>query len=86
MENLEVLRKKLEKIDFDILELLAKRFSIVEEIGELKKEVGTPVVDEHQEQKVLSSMTEKGEAYGLSKELVNSIWNALFQESYEKER
>jgi len=52
-ETLESLRKKIDKIDLDLLELLNKRGAVVEEIGQIKETQGINRHDPVREQKML---------------------------------
>lgn len=53
MERLHELRKEIDKIDKQIIELLEKRVRIAKEIGEIKRELNLPVRDEKREEEVL---------------------------------
>lgn len=85
MEELQVLRQKINSIDEELLFLLSKRFSIVKKIGNYKKNNGVPVVDKIREKNIIENLSIKATAYKISKKCVKSIWNIIFKESYSKE-
>lgn len=53
MERLHELRKRIDMIDEQIIELLDERVRIAREIGEIKRELGLPTRDERREEEVL---------------------------------
>lgn len=53
MERLHELRKEIDEIDKQTIELLEKRVRIVKEIGEIKRELNLPIRDEKREEEVL---------------------------------
>jgi chorismate mutase len=55
MNKLEKLRKQIDQLDKELVSILEKRFSIVKLIGEYKKEVGLPILDQKREQEVLDA-------------------------------
>ena len=56
MKDLETLRKEIDQTDEAICALLSKRFSVVREIGAVKKEKGIPVLNEDRERAVLEKV------------------------------
>lgn len=85
MEEFQMLRKKINNIDEELLLLLSKRFSIVKKIGNYKKNNGLPVIDKIREKNIIEALSVKAAAYKISKKCVKSIWNAIFKEAYLKE-
>ncbi len=53
MEKLYELRKRIDEIDEQIIELLEERLRIAKEIGEIKRELNLPIRDEKREEEVL---------------------------------
>ncbi|WP_227738504.1 chorismate mutase [Thermococcus paralvinellae] len=53
LERLHELRKRIDEIDKQIIELLEKRVRIAKEIGEIKRELNLPIRDEKREEEVL---------------------------------
>lgn len=53
MERLHELRKEIDEIDEQIIELLEERVRVAKEIGEIKRELNLPIRDEKREEEVL---------------------------------
>ncbi|WP_457754722.1 chorismate mutase [Thermococcus sp.] len=53
MEKLYELRKRIDEIDEQIIELLEERVRIAKEIGEIKRELNLSIRDEKREKEVL---------------------------------
>jgi monofunctional chorismate mutase len=56
MENL---RKEIDLLDEEMLELFLKRMEIVKKIALEKKELGLPILNQNREQEILARMTSK---------------------------
>lgn len=83
MNNLDNLRKQVDKVDEEILKLLGKRVEIVKKIGQLKKQQGKPVFDKKRWQQILESSLKKSEDLGLSKVFVKNILQKIHQYSLQ---
>ena len=55
MNELELLRSKIDQIDTKLVALIKERFSIVKAIGQYKKENDLPILDPKREALVLST-------------------------------
>ena len=78
-KKLEELRDKINKVDDEILNLLAARADIVSEIGK-EKNPKNNVVDLDREENILNRLLKKtGKNY--SKDTIIRIWRELFQAS-----
>lgn len=86
MNNLEELRKHIDAIDTEILQLLQKRITIMQQIGEEKKVLHKPIRDFEREQQQLSVLEEKAATLHIPKILVRNIWKLFFETSEEIER
>jgi len=71
-KTLEDLRKEIDAIDQQILEILVKRIDIVKQIGELKNIYNMPVIDEKRREKLLESITQRAKLFNLSEEFVRN--------------
>ncbi len=85
METMQALRKQIDEIDNSIIDLLAKRFAKVQEIGFVKKEQHIPVKDVKREEEKINMLVIKGQEKGISKEFIIQIWKNIFSESYRLE-
>lgn len=52
-------RKKIDKIDSEIVSLLIKRFNIAEEIAEYKKQNNLPIRNKQREEEIIRNAIEK---------------------------
>lgn len=86
MDNLEKYREKINEIDALLLELFAQRVELVKEIGKIKKEQGMPIHDEKREEEIKAALSEKAKEYGISKHFIETVWESIFQQSYNLEK
>lgn len=75
------LRKKIDETDEEILNNLSKRKNLIKEIAALKKSMKVPVLDTEREKYVLDNLKNKAKKIGLSTELIDSIYNLIFENS-----
>jgi chorismate mutase (EC 5.4.99.5)/prephenate dehydrogenase (EC 1.3.1.12) len=80
--ELEKLRKEIEDIDNQILELLHRRLKVSAKIGEIKRRTGREVTDAKREEYVKTYWLEKARYLGIPESMVNLILPILF--SYSK--
>ena len=85
MENLMELRKEVDEVDASIIELVAKRFTITNEIGNIKRASGLKVHDPEREAFLLKRWSEQGKKYGLEKDITLPILEHLLKFSKAKE-
>lgn len=74
-------RKQIDLLDEKILNLLAKRTKIVQEIGQFKRNQNIPVVDKARWDRLLISLLSKSNKVGLSKEFIVKLFNLIHQYS-----
>lgn len=79
------LRSEIDDIDAELLQLLARRMNVSSQIGEYKKEKGLTVVQMERWKQILSDHLETGEELGLSKELVEKVFEAIHQASIQRQ-
>lgn len=77
--NLKKLRKKIDSIDRKVIQLLCKRFKAVEEIADVKKNLGLSVNDEVREREVIRNC--KSAAKGLNEEFVEKLAKLILAQS-----
>ena len=58
-KNMENLRKEIDLLDEEMLELFLKRMAIVKKIALEKKDLGLPILNQNREQEILGRMTSK---------------------------
>ncbi|MFD2287971.1 hypothetical protein GJU39_21310 [Pedobacter petrophilus] len=83
--GLESNRKKIDSLDKQLVELLAKREVIVKEIGIYKAKNHIPPLQTARFQQVLQKNIEAGQKQGLSPEFITEVFNAIHKESLKIE-
>ena len=76
---LDDLRKEIDLIDSEIVNLIAKRIEIVKKVGQFKKENNIPVVDNSRFEKVLNKVGELAEKNNISKKFMQDIYNKIHE-------
>ena len=84
-ENLALLRKQIDQINDELLELLAKRMRVTCEIGQFKKEHKMPVIQQNRYNDLMERLVKNGEVLGLSEDFVRSILVAIHEESVRQQ-
>ena len=84
-ENLSLLRKQIDQINDELLELLAKRMRVTCEIGQFKKEHKMPVIQQTRYNDLMERLVKNGEELGLSEDFVRSILVAIHEESVKQQ-
>ncbi len=77
MQDIQRLRKRIDRIDENILQLLGERSEICRSIGILKKEQGLPVIDTFRENEVFSNIKVKAADFGLDANQVEGIYRQI---------
>ncbi|MCK8612003.1 MAG: chorismate mutase [Apilactobacillus sp.] len=54
--ELNEIRKDITKIDTEIIELLKQRFTLCQQVGEIKRANNLPILDEKREQEILAEI------------------------------
>jgi chorismate mutase len=77
MDEINQLRKRIDKIDEQILQSLSKRIEICRSIGLVKKEQGIPIQDFPRENDVYVHMRERAVELGLDPSQVEAIYRQI---------
>lgn len=85
-KTIEDLRKEIDELDNEIVERLAKRIEVAKKIGELKKAQGVDALVQDRWQKVLESKVELGKQLGVSKDFIETIYNAIHDHSVKVQK
>jgi len=83
--HLEQYREQIDSIDTQLLELLAQRMNVVEQIGKYKSKNDVTILQLRRWEKILSTRTEIGEKLGLSENLVAKLLQLIHKESISKQ-
>lgn len=76
-------RKKIDKIDKEIISLLRKRLNYARKIGVYKKKYGIKIIDRKREKEVLQDRVKKS---GLSKDFIRKLFSLIIKESREVQK
>lgn len=80
-ENLTGLRRQIDDLDNDLLELLAKRMRVSREIGMYKKEHNMPILQEHRYDEILQKRIAQAVDMGMKAEFMKTLLVAIHEES-----
>ncbi|MGO4894058.1 bifunctional chorismate mutase/prephenate dehydrogenase [Flavobacterium sp. W21_SRS_FM6] len=80
--SLDELRIQIDKIDSQMVELLAQRAKITAQVGQYKSRVGLPIYVPEREAELISKRREQAEAQGVSPTLVEDLLRRIMRESY----
>jgi monofunctional chorismate mutase len=81
-DDIKNLRKELDLIDFELVNLLIKRLNIVKEIASVKKEFNLPISDPNREQEIIINLLEKIDS-DQYKRIIESLFKEIFKLSKE---
>lgn len=84
-ENLYELRRQIDGIDENLLELLAKRMRISREIGVYKKEHRMPILQTPRYGEILENRTKTGVAMDLNPDFVQAVLKEIHEESVRQQ-
>ena len=84
-ESLGLLRQQIDRLDDELLEILAKRMRVARDIGRYKRENGMPVVQPGRYNSLMRNRVTVGEAMGMSTEFVGSVLAAIHEESVRQQ-
>jgi chorismate mutase len=81
LDVLGELRQQIDVFDDHLIDLMEKRMKVAETIGKFKKENNITILQSTRWDQIIKKAVIKGEAKGLSPELIDSIFKAIHQES-----
>lgn len=82
---LETLRNQIDSIDQQMLELLAQRMNVVEEIGKYKSKNEVTILQLRRWEKIISTRLKLGKILGLSEDFVKKLLQLLHKESIQRQ-
>ncbi len=80
-DSLDNWRKEIDKIDDQIIHLLAQRIEIVKKIGNYKIKNHIPPLDQKRWRTLLKSLIQKGEALSIPQSLIKNIYTTIHEHS-----
>ncbi|MCM1452227.1 MAG: bifunctional 3-deoxy-7-phosphoheptulonate synthase/chorismate mutase type II [Clostridium sp.] len=84
-ENLALLRHEIDRIDNDLVELMAKRMEVARDIGQYKKEHRMPILQAQRYDAILSARVKQGQEMDMSGEFMRAIFSAIHEESVRQQ-
>ena len=84
-EPLAALRKQIDEIDNELIDILGKRMRICREIGQYKKEHGLTVVQTSRYSEILDKRGAQGQLLGISADCVKQIFESIHEESVNQQ-
>lgn len=84
-EGISQLRKHIDELDNDLMELLAKRMRVCREIGQYKKEHNMTVLQPTRYNEILNKRGAQGALCGMDDEFVKVVFEAVHQESVRQQ-
>jgi len=83
INQLELLRGKIDGIDTKILEIIAERMDVVRSIGEYKKENGLTVLQINRWSDIFENRLKNGLSMGLTEDLIHQLYELIHLQSIE---
>lgn len=84
-ENIDELRAKIDDIDNDLLDLLARRMKVSDEIGAYKKQNNITILQPGRWDKILEKVFARGDEKGLDNEFLEKVFKAIHQASIDRQ-
>ncbi len=84
-ELLKNFRNQIDTIDEEMIYLLSRRFELVKQIGNLKKEIWAKAHQPKRWEKVIENLYREADDKWLNREVVKQIWDSIHNESLKIE-
>ena len=84
-EGIHVLRKQIDELDNQLIELLAKRMRVCREIGQYKKEHNMTVLQTSRYNEILDKRRAQGALCGMSADFIRSVFEEVHEESVRQQ-
>lgn len=84
-EGIHALRKQIDELDNQLIELLAKRMRVCREIGQYKKEHNMTVLQTSRYNEILDKRGAQGILCGMSSEFIRSVFEEVHEESVRQQ-
>ena len=83
--QLEDLRRQVDSLDTELLEVLARRFEITDEIGRLKAQYSMPIVQTGRYKSLMEDRVTSGEKLGLTPDFLRLLLSTIHEESVKRQ-
>jgi len=84
-DRITALRRQIDLLDGELLELLSKRMNVAMEIGHLKKEANIPVLQPERYENLMKSRVDEAAALGLDRRFISALLAAIHAESVNRQ-
>ena len=84
-EGIQQLRKQIDELDNQLMELLAKRMRVCREIGQYKREHNMTVLQASRYNEILSKRGAQGSLCGMGPEFVARVFESIHEESVRQQ-
>ncbi len=84
-EDISALRKQIDEIDNEIMEMLSKRMRVCREIGQYKKEHNLTVLQTSRYNEILGKRGAQGVLCGMNADFVKTVYEAIHEESVRQQ-
>ncbi|WEK31359.1 MAG: prephenate dehydrogenase/arogenate dehydrogenase family protein [Candidatus Pseudomonas phytovorans] len=78
-------RERIDRIDDQLIDLVAQRLDIIREVADSKKGSNTPVMQPERVRQVLSRCTARGRTLNVPAELIKQLYHAIIEQSCQLE-
>lgn len=86
VNQLAVYRKELDQLDQNLIELMATRMNVAEQIGKLKQEKNVTILQSNRWGEIMEKMLAKGIQRGLSEAFIEKLFKAIHLESIQHQQ
>lgn len=85
VRSLPVLRAMIDAVDHDILRLVARRYGLIAEVAEYKREHRRPIRDVQREKEIIADRRSRAVPLGLSPDMIESLFRLLLWGSRDRQ-
>ncbi len=81
IENLDEVRKHIDRIDNVLINTLSERMSMMPIIARFKQGQGIPIIDEKRERQIMAKLLKFADEQGLNRGFVEEVFLSIFNEA-----
>jgi len=81
LKKIEKLRNKIDRIDSDLVKIVAKRFKVTKKIGILKVQNNLPREDKNREIQIMEKVRKMANKLNLNNKLMESIFELIIEDA-----
>ncbi len=84
-EGISQLRKQIDQLDNQVMDILSKRMRVCREIGQYKKEHNMTVLQAQRYNEILDKRGAQGTLYGMDSDFIKKVFEAIHEESVRQQ-